>query len=203
MATQVFLRHSAPMWPGGDSAINAKMLIVLTALALVSLAGALTVPDVAVDASGDWLSDRAMDFLDRLTLIGSIFAAIFVMTRLNDLRHRAQDRDGALDRAAHAGRTWRNQSRRLLDGLSRSINTQCDAWHLTSARSRRDGTLAERRILTGNRCSAPHLRGQNPSASTDCLPQIRFDQPSRVVGMFSGGSFHRQRNNPVGGTNTP
>ena len=48
---------------------------------------------------------------------------------------------GAIQRAADDGRAWRTQSRRFLDGLSRSIDAQFDAWHLTPAEADVAGLL--------------------------------------------------------------
>jgi len=133
-------------------------------VALVGLAAAMTTVDALVDASGDLLSDRAVDFLDRLLMIGTIFAAFIVMMRLNDLKNRARDLDGAIRRAADEGRAWRSQSRRFLDGLSRSIDAQFEAWHLTSAEADVAGLLLKgaslREIAGLRRTSEATIRQQ-------------------------------------------
>lgn len=144
--------------------MTGRMLIVLTGLAMMGMAAALTVLDMAVDASGDWLSDRVMDFLDRLMLIGTIFAAALMMTRLNELRNRAKDMDGAIQRAADEGRAWRQQSRRFLAGLSHSIDKQFDAWHLTPAEADVAGLLLKgaslREVAVLRRTSEATIRQQ-------------------------------------------
>jgi DNA-binding CsgD family transcriptional regulator len=144
--------------------MSSKALILLTAACLIGLAAAMTSLDAVVDASGDLLSDRAVDFLDRLLTIGTIFASIFVFTRLKDLKSRALDMNGAIQRAADEGRIWRKQSRRFLDGLSRSIDTQFDAWHLTSAEADVAGLLLKgaslREIAVLRRTSEATIRQQ-------------------------------------------
>lgn len=121
--------------------LQGRMLIVVTVAALVGLAAAMTTLDAAVDASGDWLSDRAMDFIDRILMISTVFGAAYVMMRLNELKLHARDMDSALRRAADEGRAWRNQSRRLLDGLSRSIDAQFEVWQLSAAEADVAGLL--------------------------------------------------------------
>lgn len=144
--------------------MNGKLQVVLIVAALIVLAGALTTLDAVVDASGDLLSDRAVDFLDRLMMIGTIFASYFVMARLNDLRNRTLDMDDAIRRAADEGRVWRKQSRRFLDGLSRSIDAQFEVWHLTAAEADVAGLLLKgaslREIATLRRTSEATIRQQ-------------------------------------------
>ena len=144
--------------------MNSKLPVVATGLALIGLAAAMTAVDALVDASGDLLSGRTVDFIDRLLMIGTIFASIFVMMRLNDLRNRAQDMDGAIQRAADEGRAWRSQSRRFLDGLSRSIDAQFEAWHLSAAEADVAGLLlkgaALREIAGLRRTSEATIRQQ-------------------------------------------
>ncbi len=144
--------------------MDGKLPVVLMGAALIGLAAAMTTLDAVVDASGDLLSDRAVDFCDRLLNVGTIFAAFFVITRLNDLKNRARDMDGAIQRAADEGRVWRKQSRRYLDGLSRSIDAQFDLWHLTSAEADVAGLLLKgaslREVAVLRRTSEATIRQQ-------------------------------------------
>ncbi len=108
-------------------------IAALAVAGLVGLAAALTVLDAAVDAGTSELPPIWADFVDRLMMIATMFAAAAVVLRLSRLRERTDDLEGAMARAIDEGRAWRKQSQRFVQGLSRAIEAQFDVWGLSPA----------------------------------------------------------------------
>ena len=144
-----------------------RLTLSLAIVALVGLAAALTAMDAAVDAGSALLPSLAMDFIDRLVMIGVMFASALIVLRLSQLGSRTQDLEGAVGRAADEGRAWRAQSRRFVDGLSQAIDTQFDVWGLTPAEADVAGLLLKgaslREIATLRRTSEATIRQQAQS----------------------------------------
>ncbi len=105
----------------------------LALVGMVVLAAVLSVTDAAVDAGTTNLPSAWADFLDRLLMIATMFAAAAVVLRLSRLQERTDDLEGAVERAADEGRAWRRQSQRFVQGLSRAIEAQFDVWGLSAA----------------------------------------------------------------------
>jgi DNA-binding NarL/FixJ family response regulator len=80
------------------------------------------------------------------------------------LRERTEGLEGAIERAAEEGRTWRAQSRRFAEGMARAIDAQFSAWGLTSAEADVAGLLLKgaslREIAQLRRTSEATIRQQ-------------------------------------------
>jgi DNA-binding NarL/FixJ family response regulator len=141
-----------------------RTILFLALSGLIGLSAVMTALDAAVDAGTSGLPGPLADFLDRLLMIATMFAAAFLVLRLSRLAERADHMESALDRAQNEGRAWRQQSRRFLDGLSRAIETQFDAWGLTAAEADVAGLLLKgaslREIATLRRTSEATIRQQ-------------------------------------------
>ncbi len=108
--------------------------ILLIAIAgLLALSGLMSGLDYAMDKGATNLPGPLADFIDRLIMIGIMFASAAVVLRLSRLRERTDDLESAVERATDEGRAWRLQSRRFLAGLSRAIESQFAEWNLTAA----------------------------------------------------------------------
>lgn len=143
---------------------SVRPVILIAAVALVGLAAALTALDAVVDVGNAVLPGLAVDFIDRLVMIGAMFASAIVVLRLSQLRDRTDDLEGAVGRAAEEGRAWRTQSRRFVDGLSRAIDAQFAQWQLTPAEADVAGLLLKgaslREIAVLRRTSEATIRQQ-------------------------------------------
>lgn len=148
----------------GTAMKSTRLVISLTVVALIALAAALTALDAVVDAGNALMPGLAVDFIDRLVMIGAMFASAFVVFRLARLRERTDDLEGAVGRAAEEGRHWRAQSRRFVDGLSRAIAAQFALWDLTPAEADVAGLLLKgaslREIAVLRRTSEATIRQQ-------------------------------------------
>ncbi|MGQ0566610.1 MAG: helix-turn-helix transcriptional regulator [Gemmobacter sp.] len=144
-----------------------RTVLILALSCLVGLALALTALDATVEESGTDRAALALDFLDRLIMIGSAVGSTMLVLRLTDLRRRTDDLEGAVHLAAKEGRAWRAQSRRFLDGLSRAVEAQFDAWSLTPAEADVAGLLLKgaslREIAGLRRTSEATIRQQAQS----------------------------------------
>ncbi len=139
-------------------------MVGLIAIGLVGVALGLTLLDELVEQDDSLAAAFAVDFLDRLIMIGAAAATAIAILRLGRLRLRADDLDRRIERAASEGRAWRDQSRRLLDGLSRAIDDQFAAWDLTLAEADIAGLLLKgaslREIAALRRTSVATIRQQ-------------------------------------------
>ena len=132
-------------------------IVTLGIVGLIVFAALLTGLDHAVDAGMAGLPSPAIDFIDRLLMIGAMFASAALVLKLSRLHARTEDLEGALLSATNEGREWRKHSRRFLDGLSRAIEAQFDAWNLTPAEADVAGLLlkgASLREIAGLRRTA-------------------------------------------------
>ena len=118
-----------------------RTIAILAVLGLVALALLMTVLDAGVDAGQTLLPGPVSDFLDRLATLLMMFAVAALVLYLSRLDERTVSLETALARAGDEGREWRQQSRRFLDGLSRAIESQFAAWHLTAAEADVAGLL--------------------------------------------------------------
>jgi DNA-binding NarL/FixJ family response regulator len=82
-----------------------------------------------------------MDFIDRALMLGSAVISTILVLRYSHLQNRTDDLEGAIGRAVQEGRVWRAQSRRFIEGLSRSIDAQFESWGLTPAEADVAGLL--------------------------------------------------------------
>ncbi len=137
------------------------------ALGIVLVALSLTLLDTLAEESAVWLPDLALDFLDRLLLIGAAVGATLGILRLSRLQARTDDMALALERAAREGQAWRAQSRRFIAGLGEAIESQFDAWALTPAEADVAGLLLKgatlREIAVLRRTSEATIRQQAQS----------------------------------------
>lgn len=128
--------------PMRSGPIPHALFSVLVVLSLLDTALGLTLVDLLVERSGTLLPDLAIDFLDRLTMLGAAVAASIVVLRLGQFSGRIDDLKARLESAAAEGRALaRAQSRRFVEGLSQAIETQFDALGLTSAEADLAGLL--------------------------------------------------------------
>jgi DNA-binding CsgD family transcriptional regulator len=142
-----------------------RSTIVLLALAgMLALSAVMTALDASVDAGLSGLPGPLSDFIDRVMMIGVMFAASALVLYLSRLRERTDDLEQAVERAADEGRAWRHQSRRFVDGLSRAIETQFSQWNLTAAEADVAGLLLKgaslREIAGLRRTSEATIRQQ-------------------------------------------
>jgi DNA-binding NarL/FixJ family response regulator len=121
--------------------MRSRQLIVLSIGAVIALSVALTALDAMVDAGKPVLPGVATDFIDRLAMIGTMVAAAVIAVRIARLNERTDGLETAVGRASDEGRAWRAQSRRFLDGLSRAVEAQFEAWALTPAEADVAGLL--------------------------------------------------------------
>jgi DNA-binding NarL/FixJ family response regulator len=139
--------------------------ILLIAIAgLLVLSALMSGLDYAVEMGAADLPGPLADFIDRLIMIGIMFASAAVVLRLSRLRERTDDLESAVERATDEGRAWRQQSRRFLAGLSRAIESQFAAWNLTAAEADVAGLLLKgaslREIAGLRRTSEATIRQQ-------------------------------------------
>jgi DNA-binding CsgD family transcriptional regulator len=148
----------------GPTMNSTRMTMILAIAALVSLAALMTALDAAVDAGSTIMPGLAMDFIDRLVVIGAMFATALVVLRLSKLSDRTENLESAVGRATEEGREWRSQSRRFLDGLSKAIEAQFNLWQLTPAEADVAGLLLKgaslREIAVLRRTSEATIRQQ-------------------------------------------
>lgn len=146
---------------------HSRLLGAFAVLFVASLALGLTVLDAVVEENGAVLPDLAMDFLDRLLMIATAIASTIVVLRLSRLHKRTHHLEDAVRRAADEGRAWRAQSRRFIDGLSKSIDAQFEVWRLTPAEADVAGLLLKgaslREIAALRRTSEATIRQQSQS----------------------------------------
>ncbi len=139
-------------------------ILGLAVLGLLALSVLMTALDAAKDAGSSLLPGTVSDFIDRLSTVAMMFAAAWVVLRLSSLRERTADLEGAVARAADEGRDWRRQSRRFVEGLSRSIESQFADWRLTAAEADVAGLLLKgaslREIAGLRRTSEATIRQQ-------------------------------------------
>lgn len=139
-------------------------ILGLAALGLLALSAIMTALDAVKDAGAYLLSGPLSDFIDRLSMVAMMFAAAWVVLRLSSLRERTDHLEGAVARAADEGRDWRRQSRRFVEGLSRSIESQFADWRLTAAEADVAGLLLKgaslREIAGLRRTSEATIRQQ-------------------------------------------
>lgn len=144
--------------------MRTSVILALAAAGLIVLAALMTALDAAVEAGSSHLPGTVTDFVDRMLMIGMMFAAAFVVLRLSRLKQRTADLEGAVARANVEGREWRLQSRRFLDGLSRAIESQFAVWNLTPAEADVAGLLLKgaslREIAGLRRTSEATIRQQ-------------------------------------------
>jgi DNA-binding CsgD family transcriptional regulator len=131
---------------------------------VVFLAVLLTVLDLLVEGGDGWLPDLAVDFLDRLLLIGTAVIASILVPRLFRLETRTDDLALLLERASREGEAWRAQSRRFIRGLGAAIEAQFGTWGLTPAEADVAGLLLKgasvREIAILRRTSEATIRQQ-------------------------------------------
>ena len=142
-----------------------RSTILLLALSgLLILSAAMSALDFAVDKGAANMPGPVADFMDRVIMIATMFAAAVVVLRLSRLYERTDDLESAVERAHDEGRAWRQQSRRFLDGLSRAIESQFTAWNLTAAEADVAGLLLKgaslREIAGLRRTSEATIRQQ-------------------------------------------
>lgn len=141
-----------------------RTILLLALVGLLTLSAVMTALDAAVDAGLSDLPGPINDFIDRVVMLSMMFAAAAVVLRLSRLRTRTDDLEIAVERATDEGRAWRQQSRRFLDGLSRAIESQFAAWHLSAAEADVAGLLLKgaslREIAGLRRTSEATIRQQ-------------------------------------------
>jgi DNA-binding CsgD family transcriptional regulator len=144
-----------------------RMFVPLVVTGLVGLALGLTVLDEVVEKFASPLPSEVLDFLDRLIMLGSAVLSTIFILRMQRLRERTDDLEGAVRQAGKEGRAWRAQSRRFIDGLSRAVDAQFDLWALTPAEADVAGLLLKgaslREIATLRRTSEATIRQQAQS----------------------------------------
>lgn len=139
------------------------VLVLVSCLGIAGLALALTIADTALETL-EGFPDQALDFVDRLILIGLPVIATLTILRVARLSSRTDDLALRIERAANEGRAWRSQSRRFVDGLGRAIEAQFETWGLTVAESDVAGLLLKgaslREIAVLRRTSEATIRQQ-------------------------------------------
>jgi len=116
-------------------------LIGLSVGGVVALSVALTGLDAVVEAGTSVVPGMIADFIDRLAMIGTMVAAVLIALRIARLSDRAEGLENAVASASDESRAWRRQSRRFLDGLSRAVEAQFEAWALSPAEADVAGLL--------------------------------------------------------------
>ncbi len=136
-------------------------------IVLLGTAAALTAVDAAFELSSTLFASTALDFVDRVITIGSAVLSTMLILRYSRLETRTDDLEGVVGRAAQEGRVWRAQSRRFIEGLSRSIDAQFESWGLTPAEADVAGLLlkgaSSREIAILRRTSEATIRQQAQS----------------------------------------
>lgn len=117
------------------------ILLTFAAVGVATLALLLTLLDLLVEQGAGWLPGLAVDFFDRLILIGAAVLATLMVLRLGRLSDRTDRLELNVERAARDGKEWRAKSRRFLDGLSAAIERQFAEWDLTPAEADVAGLL--------------------------------------------------------------
>ncbi len=144
-----------------------RVLGAFAVLFVVGLALGLTAIDAIVEQNSHVYPEFAMDFLDRLLMLGTAIASTVLVLRLSRLRSRTHNLEDAVRRAADEGRAWRAQSRRFIDGLSQAIDAQFEVWCLTPSEADVAGLLLKgasvREIATLRRTSEATIRQQAQS----------------------------------------
>ena len=144
--------------------MHRSTILLLAIAGLFGLSALMSGLDYAVDKGAANLPGPVADFFDRVIMIAIMFASAAVVLRLSRLRERTDDLENAVERATDEGRVWRLQSRRFLDGLSRAIEAQFTAWHLTAAEADVAGLLLKgaslREIAGLRRTSEATIRQQ-------------------------------------------
>lgn len=142
------------------------LLIATAGFVVLALAGALTLADAGLEDSGS-VPGILVDFGERVILIASPVLATLVILRLAGLSRRTEELGLRIERAASEGRAWRAQSRRFVEGLSRAIETQFEAWGLTPAEADVAGMLLKgaslREIAVLRRTAEATIRQQAQS----------------------------------------
>ncbi|MFD0982327.1 helix-turn-helix transcriptional regulator [Tropicimonas aquimaris] len=150
-----------------DPAVPRPILSILAATGVATLALLLTLLDLLVEQGAGWLPGLAVDFFDRLILIGAAVVATLMVLRLAHLSDRTDRLELNVERAAREGKAWRAQSRRFLDGLSAAIERQFSDWDLTPAEADVAGLLLKgatlREIAVLRRTSEATTRQQAQS----------------------------------------
>lgn len=141
-----------------------RFVVPAVLIALLCVTAGLTALDALVETSGNWLTSMALDFVDGLLMIGTAMIATFLVLRYTHLQNRTDELEGVVGRAAHEGKAWRAQSRRFIEGLSRSIDVQFESWSLTPAEADVAGLLLKgaslREIAVLRRTSEATIRQQ-------------------------------------------
>lgn len=139
-----------------------SVLIALTVAGLSSVAFGLSALDTAFEDMP--IPDLAVDFLDRILMLGTAVAAAVVILRQGRLNRRTDDLERRVDRAGREGRAWRARSRRFLVGLTRAVEEQFDVWELSPAEADVAGLLLKgaslREIAGLRRTSEATIRQQ-------------------------------------------
>ncbi|WP_081531700.1 LuxR C-terminal-related transcriptional regulator [Rhodovulum sp. P5] len=89
--------------------------------------------DMIIEGTVPRLAEFALDFAEKCFLFGSMVLIAMMVGRVDTLEADsvALRRDLAL--ATQAGEAWRQQSRKLMQGLSDAITQQFDRWNLSPA----------------------------------------------------------------------
>lgn len=109
--------------------------VAYMAIAAVAISGALVGLDILVDSEPSTAGESMIDMAEKLILVCAMMAAARVVVRLDNVENDAADMRRDLDGARRDGEAWRNQSKRLMSGLSDAIGQQFGTWRLTPAES--------------------------------------------------------------------
>ncbi len=101
--------------------------------AILILAAGLTGLDQLVDGQTAARSDLALDFLDRVLVLGAVWVIVWLVLRVDLIEQKTGALRHEMARVSDAAHDWRLRSRRLLEGLSEAIGVQFADWGLTPA----------------------------------------------------------------------
>lgn len=96
----------------------------VTGPAILILAAGLTGLDRIVDGQTAARSDLALDFLDRVLVLGAVWVIVWLVLRVDLIDQKTGALRHEMARVSDAAHDWRLRSRRLLEGLSEAIGVQ-------------------------------------------------------------------------------
>ncbi len=105
----------------------------VVAVAALAFSSALTGLDWLVEGELGAPAEMAVDFLERLLLVGAMFGSAGIVLKLRGIEDETEALRRDVGVAAAEGAAWRMRSRRFTDGLSRAIEAQFATWTLTPA----------------------------------------------------------------------
>lgn len=103
------------------------------ALAAIGIAAGLVALDAAVDPDQVGLGEVAVDFIEKLILVGAMIFIARLVGRLGAVERDTARLGRDLAHARREGEAWRNRSRAIVKTLSDAIAAQLEDWGLTPA----------------------------------------------------------------------